>query len=102
MHAEIAKNHVVFMIKHFSIRVSGKVQGVFFRASTEQKAREFSIKGFVKNEPDGSVFIEAEGEEENLKLFIEWCQQGPGSARVDRCDIKPGEVKKYSGFVIQR
>jgi acylphosphatase len=90
------------MIKHFSIRISGKVQGVFFRASTEQKAREFSISGFVRNESDGSVFIEAEGEEENLKVFIEWCQQGPRSARVDRCDVNPGDVKGYSRFVIQR
>jgi acylphosphatase len=90
------------MVKHFSIRVSGKVQGVFFRASTEEKARELSIKGFVKNESDGSVFIEAEGEEENLKLFIGWCKQGPPLARVSRCDIEPGQVKGFSDFVTKR
>jgi acylphosphatase len=90
------------MNKHFSIQVSGKVQGVFFRASTQEKAREFSVKGFVRNEPDGSVFIEAEGTAENLEKFISWCRQGPRSAKVINCEIKPGEVKGYSTFVIER
>jgi acylphosphatase len=90
------------MQKHFSIHVSGKVQGVFFRASTQEKAREFSIVGFVRNEADGSVFIEAEGTAENVEKFISWCRQGPRSAEVISCEIKPGEVKGYSGFVIQR
>jgi acylphosphatase len=51
------------MKKHFNIRISGRVQGVFFRASTKAKAEELGISGFVQNEPDGSVYIEAEGEE---------------------------------------
>ena len=54
-------------MKHLSIHVSGKVQGVFFRASTKEKAEEFNIKGNVRNNADGSVSIEAEGEEENLQ-----------------------------------
>ena len=53
-------------MKHLSIRVSGKVQGVFFRASTKDRADELHIKGTVGNNADGSVSIEAEGEDENL------------------------------------
>jgi acylphosphatase len=90
------------MVKHFSIHVSGKVQGVFFRASTQEKAREFSIKGFVRNEPDGRVFIEAEGKEEDLRSFVEWCRKGPHAAKVERCEIAPGEIKGFSSFTIQR
>jgi acylphosphatase len=90
------------MIRNFSIRVSGKVQGVFFRASTQEKAKELAIHGTVKNEPDGSVFIEAEGDEENLKLFMEWCRHGPRLARVDKCEIKEGLVKGMTGFEVVR
>jgi acylphosphatase len=90
------------MKQNFSIHVSGKVQGVFFRASTQEKAQMLSINGFVRNEPDGSVAIEAEGETENLKLFIDWCKEGPQMAVVSKCEIRSGEVKGYSGFSIQR
>jgi acylphosphatase len=90
------------MINNFSIRVSGHVQGVFFRASTEEKARELGINGTVKNERDGSVSIEAEGEERKLKLFIEWCKHGPRMARVDQCEIKSGEIKGFKDFRVVR
>lgn len=88
------------MIKHFSIRVSGKVQGVFFRASTKEKGLELSLKGFVRNEPDGSVYIEAEGEENNLTLFKEWCAHGPCHARVDHIDTKEAAPKGFNDFSI--
>jgi acylphosphatase len=90
------------MVKHSSIKVSGKVQGVFFRASTQEKARELSINGFVRNEGDGSVFIEAEGEEQNMDRFIAWCRVGPPRAVVSGCDVRPGSPKGYPGFSIQR
>lgn len=90
------------MQKHFSIHVSGKVQGVFFRASTQEKANELSIKGFVRNERDGSVFIEAEGEEDQLRSFIEWCRQGPRMAQVTSCKIEEGPLQHYPSFTIQR
>jgi acylphosphatase len=89
------------MVKHFTFRVSGKVQGVFFRASTRQKALELFLRGFVRNEPDGSVYIEAEGEENNLLLFKEWCTHGPRSARVDHIDILEGTCKGFSDFSIK-
>jgi acylphosphatase len=75
------------MKKQFSIRVSGKVQGVFFRASTKETADKLGVKGFVRNEPDGNVYIEAEAEEETLKQFVEWCHLGPPRARVTMVEI---------------
>lgn len=90
------------MLKHFSIHVSGKVQGVFFRASTQEKANELSIKGFVRNERDGSVFIEAEGDEDQLHAFVKWCKQGPRMAEVTSCKVEEGVLKNYTSFTIER
>ena len=89
-------------MKHLSIRVSGKVQGVFFRASTKDRADELHIKGTVGNNADGSVSIEAEGEDENLNQFVDWCRHGPRNARVDRCDVKEATPKEFKSFVIER
>jgi acylphosphatase len=90
------------MIKHFNIKVYGRVQGVFFRASTKTQAEALNINGFVRNEPDETVYIEAEGEEENLKKFLAWCQQGPKYAVVDRLDVVESEVKPFDKFMIRR
>ncbi|HAK36754.1 MAG: acylphosphatase [Nitrospinaceae bacterium] len=68
------------------IIVHGRVQGVFFRASTQTRALELSLVGWVRNLPDSSVEIHAEGDRENLELLIEWCRQGPPSAKVTRVD----------------
>jgi acylphosphatase len=89
-------------MKHIAIRVSGKVQGVFFRANTKTQADNFGIKGFVRNEPDGSVYIEAEGNEKSLDEFVRWCNKGPSFAKVDSCEVDEGELKDFSDFVIQR
>ena len=69
-------------MKTIQIKVSGKVQGVGFRYYTQKKAHEFNIKGFVTNKPDGSVYIEAEGEDVNVNAFADWCAQGPEWSRV--------------------
>ncbi len=90
------------MTKHYNIMVSGKVQGVYFRASTEVKASEFGVSGFVKNERDGSVYIEAEADEDMLKHFIEWCRHGPERAQVTNCVVKEGPLKNFTGFRIER
>ena len=70
------------------IIVRGKVQGVFFRASTHKAAEELNINGWVKNLDDGSVEIVAEGEKENLNKFIRWCNKGPEKAEVTEIKIK--------------
>ncbi len=89
-------------IKHLSVKVFGRVQGVFFRHSAKQKAKELGIKGFVRNEPDGTVYIEAEGEEENLEQFLDWCHRGPFLAKVKKVEFvfKSG-IKNFDDFVIE-
>jgi acylphosphatase len=90
------------MKKHLKIRVHGKVQGVYFRASAVDKAHIYAVAGFTRNEPDGTVYIEAEGEEENLKSFIEWCHIGPPRALVEKVLIEEGDLKNYQNFITVR
>jgi acylphosphatase len=87
---------------HYKISVVGKVQGVFYRESTRRKAQELGIKGFVRNEPDGSVYIEAEGTENMLTGLVAWYQQGPEMAEVTAVTFKPGELVNYLQFEIRR
>ena len=82
------------------IRVKGKVQGVFFRASTKDKADELGIRGWVRNETDGSVLIEAEGSEERMEQFVAWCWQGPSSAHVEQVEEEPIEPGNFDRFAI--
>ena len=85
---------------HRKIRVRGKVQGVYFRAYTQQKALELGVRGIVKNEPDGSVYIEAEGDENSMNSFFSWCKQGPPAAIVKDVESETGELKNYTSFDI--
>lgn len=88
------------MVKHLDIKVQGRVQGVFYRAATKEKAEELNLRGLVRNELDDSVYIEVEGEEENLNQFVDWCKSGPDHAEVQNLDIKEGEIKNFSKFEI--
>lgn len=90
------------MREHVSILISGKVQGVFFRASAKEKADELGIAGFVRNQPDGSVYIEAEGDEDQLRNYQAWCQTGPRRAQVESVRTEEGELQNFSRFSIQR
>ncbi|MGD1890170.1 MAG: acylphosphatase [Cyclobacteriaceae bacterium] len=86
----------------FSIKVTGVVQGVFFRASTRDKAQSLGIRGWVRNEPDGSVLIWAESEEDVLQELIEWCHQGPPRAEVTDVLVETKEEESYTDFSIRR
>lgn len=70
------------MIKAVIIQIFGRVQGVGFRYYTVRKAMELGVYGFVQNKGDGSVYIEAEGRDDTLNLFINWCYKGPQWANV--------------------
>lgn len=88
-------------MEHFNIRVLGKVQGVFYRANTRKKAYDLGITGFVRNEADGSVYIEAEGRLDNLNEFVSWCRTGPDRAKVEEVQVKSGsELKNFDKFEI--
>lgn len=89
------------MLIHKNIKIFGYVQGVSFRAFVKKCADELNIKGFVENQNDRSVYMEAEGKEDNLKKFVKCCRTGPGFAKVDDIDIEEGKVKNYSQFEIK-
>jgi len=82
------------------LKIHGRVQGVFFRDSTRQKANSLGATGWVKNRNDGSVEAVAEGERETLEEFVQWCRQGPPSARVTEVEEDwqepTGEFTKFS------
>ena len=68
--------------------ISGKVQGVWFRASTKDKAEQLNIKGWVRNTSDGKVEAMFEGDEENVNEILKWCYQGPPLAEVENVKVK--------------
>ncbi len=85
------------------ITVTGRVQGVFFRAYTEKKANELGVVGYVMNQPDGAVFIDAQAEEAVVKLFVEWCHKGSPISSVDSVDVQDvNELSEISDFQIKR
>jgi acylphosphatase len=83
------------------IRVFGHVQGVNFRRDTAGVARQLGLTGFVRNEPDGSVTIEAEGDPQALVELVRWAHQGPLSARVDRVDTEQMPVTGTRTFDVR-
>ncbi len=87
-------------MKHYNIQVIGKVQGVFYRKSARDVARQLGLKGFVRNEEDGSVIIAAEGIEDKLEDFLSWCARGPEAASVSAVNCEEGEWEGYEAFNI--
>jgi len=87
-------------MEHFDIRVTGLVQGVGFRYFTKREALRNGVTGFVKNEWDGSVYIEAEGEPAQLKEFTDNLRIGPWSADVKSVSVQPGPLKFFNDFTI--
>jgi acylphosphatase len=89
------------MKKSISITINGRVQGVGFRYHAMNMAVETGIVGFVRNQPDGSVYIEVEGEENSTSLFLEWCRQGPRWATVESIEVREIESRNYSVFSVK-
>lgn len=87
-------------MKHWHIRIEGRVQGVNFRNYTRRKALDLGIHGRVMNHPDGSVHIQAEGPEELLKQLVQWCKQGPPLSKVSAVHWDEEEVRGFNGFEI--
>lgn len=90
------------MLKHYKIKVLGRVQGVWFRKYAQDSARNFNLTGSVKNQQDGSVYIEAEGEEQNLNSFIEWLHEGSPLSEVKEVIWEAGLPNHYADFKIIR
>ena len=80
--------------------VSGRVQGVFFRANVRNKAIGLGLKGYAKNMSDGNVEIVAQGNEEKIKELIDFIKKGPGIAKVTDLKIKHKEPENFKNFEI--
>ena len=88
-------------MRTIKIRVYGRVQGVFFRANVKKFCDGAGLKGYVKNEEDGSVEIVAYGDDKTLGELKEWIKKSPGMSRVDKVEVEEGEGK-FRGFGIKR
>lgn len=89
--------------KRARLEVFGKVQGVFFRASTRDKAREFGVVGWVRNRSDGAVEAVVEGPKEAVDKLIKWAEVGPPRAQVDRIEVSEEEMEGgFEGFEVKR
>ena len=85
------------------LRIEGKVQGVFYRASAHQQARDLGLHGWVRNTSDGAVEAVAEGPRPQVEAFVAWCRQGPAGARVDDVQAQWMEAKaEFASFDIRR
>lgn len=83
------------------IVVTGRVQGVFFRARIREQAQRLGVSGWVRNEYDGSVAAHLEGEPLAVDTLVAWCHEGPPHAHVEQVRSEPGEVTGASGFAIR-
>jgi acylphosphatase len=89
------------IMKHLNIKITGRVQGVFFRVRAKEKADELGLAGAVWNAPDGSVRAEVEGDEPAINAFLAWCREGSPSTDIERVEAGEGGVRGMSGFVIR-
>ena len=81
-------------MKSLHLKIYGQVQGIFYRDTTCQKAKQLDITGWIKNCPDNTVEIVAEGQEEDLKKLLTWCKTGPELAEVEGVEEKWEDIDK--------
>jgi acylphosphatase len=81
-------------MKRVNIKIYGRVQGVFFRYNTKKVADKLGLKGCVENNPDSTVEVIAEGDDEALNKLINWCRKGPIGAKVENIEVKEETYKK--------
>ena len=82
--------------------VSGRVQGVFYRATTREQARERGVDGWVRNLDDGRVEAVFEGPADAVEAMVEWCHEGSSRASVDDVDIEYADPEGREGFEVRR
>jgi len=85
----------------YKIHIRGFVQGVGFRWNAAREAKTIGITGFVRNLPDGSVYIEAEGSDQQLKAFVEWCKKGPAFGSVESVETESSLAVNFREFRIE-
>jgi len=87
-------------MRHTNIYITGKVHGVGLRYFLREQALKLGLKGFIRNEPDGTVYIEVEGNDPELNRFMEVCRAGNGSAQVHHVRTNPDVLKSFTTFTI--
>ena len=86
-----------------TITAHGHVQGIGYRANARRKAQQYGIKGYVANQPDGSVEIVAEGDPAQIDMLVAWCSHGPTAAIVTSLDVERTEpTHEFGDFQIRR
>lgn len=86
-----------------TITVKGRVQGVGYRANAARQANALGLRGWIRNLPNGDVEALAEGPEETVDRFIQWCHRGPTAAHVTRVNVEQSEATgEYRGFTVRR
>jgi acylphosphatase len=89
-------------MKALHLLIHGRVQGVWYRASTQETAKRLKIKGWVRNTPEGDVEAHIQGDEASVDQMVSWCRQGPPGARVDHIDIsETGVSDEFRSFNIR-
>ena len=88
-------------MKRTRVRVSGRVQGVGFRYSTQRRARSLGLGGWVRNLPDGSVEAVFEGDPERVDSMVEWCRRGPTGAFVDGIETHEEQPAGETMFAVR-
>lgn len=86
----------------FKCTIEGRVQGVFYRAATAERARHLGVDGWVRNLPDGSVEVVAAGEDTALDRLAEWLWQGPPNALVSSVALEEWRAEVEPGFIVRR
>src|SRR5262249_42175324 len=90
-------------VRRARVRVRGLVQGVFYRASTVERAEQLGLAGWVRNCPDGSVELEAEGPDDRIEKLVAWCRSGPPGARVSGVEVEwLAETRGERDFRVRR
>jgi acylphosphatase len=89
------------MEKHLNITIKGKVQNVGYRYFAHKRANEIGVKGYVKNLPNGDVYSEAEGTEQDLNTFLDYLHEGPNWARVDEIQLQEAPMDGFEDFRVR-
>jgi acylphosphatase len=89
------------MTKAVDVTVTGRVQGVFFRAEAQEEASRLGVAGWARNEPDGTVAAHFEGEPDAVEAMVAWCHDGPPRARIERVDVRAAEPTGARGFDVR-
>lgn len=90
------------MIRHYNITIKGKVQRVAFRVWAQATAQKLGLTGLVKNLHNGDVFIEVEGEEDNINQLIDWCYVGSPKSKVTEVNAEESPLKNMETFELKR